>query len=190
MPKIDYFLLRRLPLDILHQLMLKAIFFDELASVRPLLEREVERRCKAGAGDSPAMANLLRVTPCQAAQALAAKWRERIESGDECLEIWRGDGLVLKYGRHWLELVSTPNESLTCHILPADACITVEETSASLEWEGGTLSLDRLTAEALIASGVKSQDSGKLAGLCAALTSNTPPVPVVAGGDPSSDPTP
>ena len=153
--------LSRYPQYVLEALYLRTMFLDGSGSLHHQIGIELEWR-QAQRGQ--AAAEVLEqpgVAPSQHGLELAQDWAEMRNAGERWIPIWSGDNLTLRLGSTLLLLQTIHRGRLECHIPIARARLTFSARTATvhLDWDGGSLELDRPTGEALIVWGVPSIDA-------------------------------
>lgn len=153
--------LSRYPQYVLEALYLRTMFLEGSGSLHGQIGFELEwRQAQRG---KPAAEGLQPpgVTPSQPGLELAHDWTQMRDAGERWIPIWSGDNLTLRLGSTLLLLQSITRGRLECHIPIARARLTfsVRASTATLDWDGGSLELDRPTGEALVVFGVPSIDA-------------------------------
>lgn len=153
--------LSRYPQYVLEALYLRTMFLEGSGSLHGQIGFELEwRQAQRGEPAGEAL-QPPGVTPSQQGLELAHDWAEMRDAGERWIPIWSGDSLTLRLGSTLLFLQSIDHGRLECHIPIARARLTfsAHSATANLDWDGGSLELDRPTGEALVVWGVPSIDA-------------------------------
>jgi hypothetical protein len=148
---------------VLEALYLRTMFLTGADALHLQIGLELDWR-RAESGARPGEIAPTGIHPSPSGQRIAQDWNEMRDAGERWIPIWSGDGLTLRLGSTLLLLQSIRRGVLECHI-PIDRArltFSARSATASLDWDGGSLELDRLTAEALVVWSVRSIDARQI----------------------------